>query len=247
MCSNKLVINADKTHLLVMGTKKHSSKRMDVHLVAGGHVIKPSESEKLLGGHLHQSLDWRLHLRDHKASLLNQLIGRINGLKKVCAYADFQTRLTVANGVVISKLSYLITLWGGSKQYLLNILQVQQLTAARLVCGFGSWKFSRRKLLDKVGWLSVRQLIFYHTVLQTHKTLISRVPLHLYHSLNNDYQRVTRSAEAGNLRQIKKCTSTFQYRAVKYYNSVPVEVRTGTLETVKKKLKKWTRNNIPLD
>ena len=152
-----------------------------------------------------------------------------------------------ANGVVISKLSYLITLWGGSKQYLLNILQVQQLTAARLVCGFGSWKFSRRKLLDKAGWLSVRQLIFYHTVLQTHKTLISRVPLHLYHSLNNDYQRVTRSAEAGNLRQILKCTSTFQYRAVKYYNSVPAEVRTGTLETVKKKLKKWTRNNIPLD
>ena len=84
--------------------------------------------------------------------LLNQFTGRINGLKKVCAYADFQTRLTVANGVVISKLSYLITLWGGSKQYLLNILQVQQLTAARLVCGFGSWKFSKRKLLDKVGY-----------------------------------------------------------------------------------------------
>ena len=238
MNANKLVINADKTHLLVMGSRKHNSQRKDIQLVAGGHIVQPSESEKLLGCHLHQSLDWRLHLHDHEPSLLNQLIRRINGLKKICINADFQTRLTVANGVVISKLSYLITLWGGAKQYLMNMLQVQQMTAARLVCGFGSWRLSRRKLLNRVGWLSVKQLIFYHTVLQVHKTLGNGLPLSLYNDLYNDYARSTRNAEVGNLRQVKRCRSTFQYRAVQFYNSVPADIRKGTVDTVKHKMKK---------
>lgn len=38
----------------------------------------------------------------------------------------------------MSKLVYLMIVWGGAQQYLLNILQVQQLDAARTVCGFFS-------------------------------------------------------------------------------------------------------------
>jgi hypothetical protein len=45
----------------------------------------------------------------------------------------FNTRLIIANGVVMSKMVYLINLWGGAQQYLLKALQVQQLTAARAV------------------------------------------------------------------------------------------------------------------
>ena len=142
---------------------------------------------------------------------------------------------------------HLITLWGGAKQYLMNMLQVQQMTAARLVCGFGSRRLSRRKLLNRVGWLSVRQLIFYHTVLQVHKTLDNGLLLSLYNDLYNDYARSTRNAEVGNLRQVKRCRSTFQYRAVQFYNNVPADVRKGTVDTVKQKLKKWIRKNIPID
>ena len=90
----------------------------------------------------------------------------------------------VANGIVMSKLMYLITLWGGAQQYLLGALQVQQLTAARVVCGFGCWGWSKKRLLDKVGWLSVRQLIFFHTVLQAYKILNTGVPKAIYNSLS---------------------------------------------------------------
>ena len=111
----------------------------------------------------------------------------MNGLKKVSVNASFSTRLMIANGVVMSKLAYLITLWGGAQQYLLDAIQVQQLAAARVVCGYGCYRWSRRKLLDKVGWLSVRQLILYHTVIQAHKTLITGVPKPLYQSLSGTY------------------------------------------------------------
>ena len=44
MNSNKLVINDDKTHLMVMASK-NNKKRVEVSLQAGDYTIKPSETE----------------------------------------------------------------------------------------------------------------------------------------------------------------------------------------------------------
>jgi hypothetical protein len=126
----------------------------------------------------------------------------------------------IANGIIMSKLVYLITLWGGAQQYLMNALQVQQLVAARPVCGVGCWRWSKRKLLDKVGWLSVRQLVFFHTVLQAHKTLKSGVPKPLHQALSGQYPYQTRRATSGMIRQGEeyKAQSSFRYRATQCFN-----------------------------
>ena len=156
----------------------------------------------------------------------------------------------VANGIVMSKLVYLITLWGSAKQYLLKAIMFQQLTAARAVCGFNSWGWSKKKLLDRVGWLSVRQLIFFHSVLQAHKTITIGVPRPLHESISTDHPYRTRSAAHGLIRfgeSFSGPSSTFRYRAMNWYNSVPTKVRTGSLVTVKKKLKQWARQNVQID
>ena len=123
----------------------------------------------MLGAHLHQSLQWNYHISGSNKSLVRQLTSRTNGLKKIAAGATFNTRLMLANGVFMSKLMYLITVWGGAQQYLLKTLQIQQLVAARCVCGYTSRWWSRQKILQRVGWLSIRQLIYFHTVLEAHK------------------------------------------------------------------------------
>ena len=53
--ANQLVINADKTHLIVMGTKATASRRGEVALEAGDHIIRPTHSEKLLGGYISEN------------------------------------------------------------------------------------------------------------------------------------------------------------------------------------------------
>ena len=249
MNSNKLVINPDKTHLMVMGSRKHRNMRKDVSILAGNHIIVPTESEKLLGGLLHQELGWGLLIRDHKASLLNQLNSRMYGLRKVCKNASFHTKLMVANGVFMSKMVYLITLWGsGAQQYLLRAVQVQQLAAARVVCGVESLRWSRRHILEKVGWLSVKQLIFYHMVLQVQKARTSGLPKDLYHAVSGSYPRNTRSAAGGQIRQTRTfSSSTFKHNAIEAYNRVPEDVRVGTTSTVKYNLRKWIKVNIPID
>ena len=140
--SNKLVIDPDKTHLMVMGPNKVSNKRNMVSVKAGQFSITPSVSEKLLGCNLHQSLKWNLHI----SLLMKSLSTRINGIRKISYNSSFRTKLMVANGVyMMSKLVYLMTVLGGAQKYLLNSLQVQQLAVARFVCGFNSRMRSRKK------------------------------------------------------------------------------------------------------
>ena len=251
---NRLVINPDKTHLMVMSPKKIKLKRNQVSIQAGTYTIKPSETETLLGGHLHQSLQWNHHISDGRKSLSKQLSSRINGLKKISRNASFNTRLMVANGVFMSKVMYLITVWGGAQQYLLKGLQVQQLAAARCVCGYTSRWWSRRKLLARVGWFSIRQLIYFHTVLQAHKTISSGKPAMLSLSLSTQYPYRTRSAAMGQIRfgetffgDSSLISSSFKHRAVHWYNAVPVSVRSGSISSMKRKLREWVWKNVPLD
>ena len=249
MNSNKLVVNPDKTHLMVMGTRKSAARRGEVSIQAGPFTILPTETEKLLGGQLHQSLEWNQHIRDNESSMVRQLTTRINGLKRISANATFNTRLMIANGVVMSKMVYLINLWGGAQQYLLKALQVQQLTAARTVCGFFSYGWSKKKLLSRVNWLSVRQLIYFHTVLQAHKTIRTGQPRPLLNSISTDHPRNTRSAAHGLIRfdETFSARSTFKYRALHWYNSVPASVKEGSHAVVKMKLRTWIKEHVPLD
>ena len=48
----------------------------------------------------------------------------------VSSRADYSTRLMVANVIVMSKVYYLIQLWGGCETYLIHSLQVQLNRAA---------------------------------------------------------------------------------------------------------------------
>ena len=83
----------------------------------------------------------------------------------------------------------------------------QQLLVARVICGFVSWRWSRRPLHAKVGWLAVKQLIFYQEILQIHKTLNSGVPKGLFNELTAPFPRETRSATSGEIRMNNGCAN----------------------------------------
>ena len=128
-------------------------------------------------------------------------------------------------------------------------------TPTQICLRFLSRWWSRRKILGRVGWLSIRQLVFYHTVFQAHKTICSGKSAILSQSLTTTgYPYRTRSAAMGQIRfgeafcgNTSITDASFKYRAVRWYNTVPVNARTGNLPSVKRKLKEWVRKNVPLD
>jgi hypothetical protein len=247
MVSNKLVINADKTHLVVMGTRKSDNIRQEVSLVAGNHVIHPSETEKLLGCHIHQGLKWKEHIQTNKGSLIRQLTSCLNAIRKIAVNATFKTRLMAANAVFISVLSYLIPLWGACEGYLTRALQVIQNKAARCVTKL-SWFTPTRRLLAQCGWMSINQLVFYHTVLTMYKTIKSSKPLHLSSQLSRNFPYPTRQATGGHVRSTESSEKTFLSRGTKEFNSIPADLKsTSSLPIFKKKLKTWTLANVPIE
>ena len=94
MHRNRLVINGDKTHLLIMTSQSNHRKHGDYDIVlnTGNEIIKPINMEKLLGGFITNNFKWNENLRDNKKSVSNTVTSRINALTKVSRYADFKTR-----------------------------------------------------------------------------------------------------------------------------------------------------------
>ena len=187
MNANKLVVNSDKTHLLVMaGRGSAASRRMEVEISAGPDLIKQSVSEKLLGGTFTNLARWNDMISNGKGSIVSQLSGRLNGLKKL-KQADFKSKLQVATGIIQSKIQYLLPLFGGAPEYLLNALQVQQPKAARFVCGYKSYYWSTKKLLNTCGWLSIKQQEFYSTTVLAHKIATTSLPHNIHSDMFQPY------------------------------------------------------------
>ena len=157
MESNCLKLNDDKTHLVIMSTQHSRAKSQSANLVeltTPTKTIKPSNTEKLLGCWIQEDLKWTSHLRDSENSLfksLNQRLGTINLMSKL---SDFKTRKMLANGIFISKITYLITVWSSCTKDLMQTLQNFQNNAARLVTK-NDWSIENKQNLRQIGWLSV--------------------------------------------------------------------------------------------
>ena len=248
MGDNKLVVNADKTHLIVMGTERFSAEKPLVQIIAGNEVIKPTPTEKLLGLNIHQSLKWKEHVLGSEKSLIKTLTTRLSALKKISRNASFMTRLMVANSCFMSILTYMIGVWGGTEAYIIRAIQIMQNKAARCITK-KSWYTPTRTLLLECNWLSIKQLIFYHTVLQFWKVHRDKVPVYIHSRME---VAITRSAAEGTMRvpsvESSLAQKSFMVRSAVLWNSLPADIRSiQKLEDLKKKLKLWIKANVGID
>ena len=178
MIDNRLKLNDDKTHLLVMSTGQGRIRSQSSNLVeirTPSETIKPSGQEKLLGCWVQDDLKWSNHLRDNEDNLIRSLTTRFSALKKISRLTSFKNRKMLANGIFMSKLSYLIALWGGCGTGLTRSLQIIQNKVGRVVTRL-DWATPARDILLQCGWLSVNQLVFYHSVLLIYKVKQNHTP-----------------------------------------------------------------------
>ena len=152
----------------------------------------------------------------------------------------------------MSKLSYVIALWGGCGLGLRKTLQVLQNRVAQVVTR-KDWTTTSKALLQQCGWLSVNQLIFYHTVLLVYKVRQSKSPNYIYRMHNSWlYPYTTRQAENGLIRvgvraKLEVVKNSFRWRAASSFNQLPADIRTcSRVESFKRKVKTWIIEHISL-
>ena len=258
LVSNKLKLNDDKTHLMVMSTSQARAIRKgtikDSNLVAIRtplEIVEPSESEKLLGCCLHQDMKFKEHIVSNEESLLRSLNTRIGALKIVGKVANFRTRKMIANGIFMSKLIYLIELWGGSADYLLVALQKAQNRAARAVTKL-DWNTPTAEILNQCGWLSVHQLVVYHSVTLVYKTIQKESPKYLFSMFSAKYSYNTKQASRGAIKHtrdldLELTAASFRWRASQSFSQLPLDIRKmDTLQEFKTATKAWIKENVTL-
>ena len=131
-------------------------------------------------------------------------------------------------------------------------LQIILNKVARVVTKL-DWSTSTELLLRQMGWLSVNQLIFYHSVLLVYKVKMSQRPRYLVNMFSWSYQFNTRQAESGLIKHLGKpkldiSKNSFKWRAAKDYNQLPVEIRASpTISLFKSRVKGWIREYISVN
>ena len=240
--SNKMKLNPEKTHVLTIGTKE----RLNIL----PHTVKvtmddiqleedPEGSEFLLGCHIQANLKWKSQTQ----FLIKKLRTRWTGLMRLNFTLPFQLWKTVTEGMFNSGLVYCLPiLFGGCEVGQLRDLQVLQNKAAQVVC-HAPPRGHRAAMYDRLGWLTVSQLVCYHSVITVFKIRKSGEPEYLARKLNYD-NRLGKIIIPNTALSLAK--RSFTYRAAQQWNILPSIIRNVTqVGKFKKELRKWILNNVP--
>ena len=261
LTENRLCINSDKTHLLVLCTEqKRRYIETEITLNTGTEIIFPTPVEKLVGFTVHQNLGFGEYLVHGKNSVVSTLSKRVGALKLVSKIASFKTRLSVCSALVMSRILYMLPLYAGAPDYMLSALQTKQSEAMRWVTKRkwtvrGLRMTSNKELLSQCGYLSVKQMAYFYSVAAVHKTLKYNEPEYLHgvlaEALASGVKHKYPTSEAG-ARQVVAATkvvanSSFRWRAATQFANLPAELKAEpSLKIFLSRLRHYTRVNIPI-
>ena len=191
--SNGLQVNESKTTLteLMVHQKRSRTRGIPPDLTVRQEVtdrngrvkmedtlLTDSGYCRMLGLNIKNNLTWDAHLNTGKKALLPAMRSRIGMLHRLGNNISMKARLQLVNSLVMSRVIYMICIWGNTCSSQIKKVQTLQNLAARLVTG--ARKTDRQNdTLKKCQWMNIRNLTTYHSLCQLWKTVWWRVPVHL--------------------------------------------------------------------
>ena len=240
MQRNRFKLNAEKTHLLTVGTAERLRITDPVVVHMDGVRLEESQvkCELLLGVQIASNLKWKQQV----SKVVSKLKTRIVGLNKIKFIMPYHSRLTITTGIFNSVLVYCLPLYGGCTKEQIHDLQVLQNKAAQIVAHKPPYT-CRKGLYDQIGWMTVSQLVVYHTLLTVFKIRKSDEPKYLARFL-------LRESRTGRIMEpnitLGLAQKSFCIRGSSNWNALPPIIRNSEkLSEFKLQLKPWITQNIP--
>ena len=273
---NKLVCSGSKTKLLVIGTKELRKSRLSNHnkvleIEVDGYKVKETESERLLGLIINNTMTWKDHLYGNKENrgLIPKLSQRASIIHKLSYIMPKDKLNTMAEGIFFSLLNYCVDIYGnvwGLPSYDDIVrkstafrkednakLQVLVNKVLRSVTGMDR-DTPISVLATTSGKLSVQQRTALFTINSVHRSLTSQEPAYSYSVFKNERNPADNPED--NPRHQTNCKVVncklsisrggYYYRGSRLYNQLPTSlIQTSNQSTFKKTAKQWVLDNIP--
>ncbi|KAI2657273.1 RNA-directed DNA polymerase from mobile element jockey [Labeo rohita] len=238
MTNNFLLLNSDKTEILLIGPKNNTQNLLTYNLQLDGCTVT-STTVKSLGVILDSNLSFENHI-SHVTKTAFFHLRNIAKLQNMLPVSDAEK---LVHAFMTSRLDYCNALLGGCSASSINKLQIVQNAAARVLTR--SRKYDHiTPILKSLHWLPIRFRISYKIALLTYKALNGLAPAYLTSLLPRyNPSRSLRSQNSGLLvvPRIAKSTKggrAFSHLAPKFWNSLPDNVRgSDTLSLFKSRLK----------
>ena len=145
-------------------------------------IILAKDHCRLLGANINRDATWSHHLETGEKPILKALQSTLGVLTHISKHMTVSCRLLLANGLFLSKLLYLLPMWGGLTNRDAKKLQILINKCARMVLGVGR-KTRTRALMTGCGWMYFCELVDYHSMVQMFKLVNIGLPVNLRNKL----------------------------------------------------------------
>ena len=247
---NNLSLNMSKTKLIeiMIKQKRTRAKGTPPSISTVGSdgqvkIIKAETNLRILGGNLQDNLSWQAHLSTGEKALLPVIRQKLGALRYMGKYLPRTSRMTLATGMILSCINYLIQVWGGTEKKYLKKVQIVLNDAARFVTGKPR-RTSTANLMTSCNWLYAHELAKYHAMITMWTIIRRNIPHHLRMKLNIDEDLRLTTDPA----RIQNTLTSYRWRAIPLWNTLDDELRhNNSLPSFKAKLKKWiiARRELP--
>ena len=224
---NKLAINTAKTQLTeCMISQKRtrtqgSPPTLEVEKEPGvWKTVEDSSYIRILGANIKANMTWQFHMESGDRALLPILRKQMGYLKHIGVKIPRTCRNNLAKGLIQSRMSYLMPLWGGASNQLLNRTQVVLNKAARWCTGLGR-RTKVAQLMAAAGWMNVKEQITLSTAIYTWKVIHYKKPLRMLDRFNLTDEWKLDILEP----RLQFSRNCYRWRAAAEWNAIPQSIR----------------------
>ena len=242
---NELTMNKGKTNILECMVWQKRARLLDPPpkleiLEQNGRtkIIKTQDHIRLLGANYSQNMTWNHHMETGDKAILPDIRKTLGGLKFISKQIPATSRLKLANSLILSKLLYVMPLWGSLSNKYLRKTQATLNRVARWVLNADK-SVKTGDLMDRCRWQTVKEMIEMTSTVALWKILRDKNPRQISEKLtiNEEGKLITVRP------RLQICRNGFTWKTVKMWNKLPTETKEiEELHLFKKRLKEIIRN-----
>lgn len=216
---NRLILNSQKTKIMLLGSKQKLSSIRDRQLVVSihGQALECVHEYKCLGVVIDSCLDFKLHT-EYICKTIKQKLGIIRRTKD-CFNNSQMSRLYW--GYIIPHILYCCNVWSGRSESNYDTLNRLHKRAAYMISNC-SWETRSETVFGGLNWPQLHQIFLRASCCLMYKCVHKISPAILYDKLvfvDDVSTRNTRSSDKLLLR-LPKCRTAFYQKSFVYTGSV---------------------------
>ena len=243
LVANKLAINRTKTNIqeIMIPQKKARQKEETPTLRerendGSEKLIKSKKECRILGGNMQENMSWGAHLDWGEEALLTTARQKLGVLKHLGKTLPFKTRKMMAEGLILSKIRYLIPIWGGAGDTLIKKVQTLVNDSARFVLEKRTRRDSTLDLMKECKWLTVAEMVLFYSLVLLWKILRKKSP----GTMAGKFTQNDTGCVQTTIPRLVNTGSSFRWRTIGTWNRLPERTRKDTvLNSFKINTKNW--------